>query len=95
MPYFTIPLAFAGLLALPALAAIYFFRSRFREVPVSSLMLWFDQESPREGGIRFEKLETPLLFLLELLVIIALVLAAAGPFTQHRRQRRSHRHRSR
>jgi len=40
MPWLAYPLAMLGLAAVPALAAIYFLRSRFRRRPVSSLMLW-------------------------------------------------------
>ncbi len=46
---------------------------------VSSLMLWEDQSEMRTSGLRFEKLRTPLLFLLELLAVLALVTAAANP----------------
>ena len=80
MPLFLFPLAFVGLIGVPALIAIYLFRNRFRRQPVSSLMLWIDARESREGGVRLRTLQTPLLFLLELLVILALVLAAAEPF---------------
>lgn len=79
MPVFMFPWAFLGLLALPALAGVYFFRKRSRRYPVSSLMLWAQQKRSREGGRRFHRFETPLLFFLELLALILLVLAAAGP----------------
>ncbi len=79
MPLLGLPLALIGLTALPALAAIYWLRNRFRRHPVSSLMLWVDQRSPREGGMRVQRLATPLLFFLELLVLAALVIAAAEP----------------
>ena len=42
IPLFTTPLALWGLLAIPALLAIYWLRNRFRRHPVSSLMLWLD-----------------------------------------------------
>jgi len=80
VPLFLFPLAFVGLIGVPALIAIYLFRNRFRRQPVSSLMLWIDARESREGGVRLRTLQTPLLFLLELLVILALVLAAAEPF---------------
>ncbi|MFQ3593217.1 MAG: BatA domain-containing protein, partial [Gemmataceae bacterium] len=80
MPLFLFPLAFIGLVGVPALIAIYLFRNRFRRQPVSSLMLWIDARVSREGGVRIRTLQTPLLFLLELLVFLALVLGAADPY---------------
>lgn len=79
MPIFTLPLMFIAAAALPTVAGIYWLRNRFRRHPVSSLMLWADHRAPREGGARIQKLQTPLLFLLELLAIAMLVIAAAGP----------------
>jgi hypothetical protein len=79
LPLFLYPLAFAGLIAVPALVVIYLFRNRFKRHPVSSLMLWLDARESREGGARLRTLQTPLLFLLELLVILALILGAAEP----------------
>jgi hypothetical protein len=78
-PVFTYPLAFFGFLAVPALVAIYLLRNRFRRHPVSSLMLWLDDRPPREGGTRVRRLQTPLLFLLELLAVVLMVLTAADP----------------
>src|SRR5947209_5612462 len=79
MPFFTHPLALLGLLALPALTAIYLLRNRYRRQPVSSLMLWLDPREARTGGPRIDRLQTPLLFFLELLLLLLLVLAASGP----------------
>lgn len=79
LPLFTYPLAFVGLVAVPALVAIYLFRNRFRRYPVSSLMLWLDAREAREGGTRLRNLHTPLLFLLELLAILFLIGSAADP----------------
>jgi len=79
MPVFTFPLAFIALLAAPALIAIYWLRSRARERRVSSLLLWLDERQLWEGGRRIHRLQTPLLFFLELLAILSLVTAAAGP----------------
>ncbi len=75
----TFPLMLMGLAALPALAAIYWLRNRFRRQPVSSLMLWLDHHSPREGGARVQRLTTPLIFFLELLALALLALAATEP----------------
>jgi hypothetical protein len=79
MPYLSYPLALYGLLALPALAAIYLLRNRYRRQPVSSLMLWLDPREARTGGPRIDRLQTPLLFFLELLLLLLLILAASGP----------------
>src|SRR5207237_4908409 len=46
---------------------------------VSSLMLWLHQREAREGGLRVQRLQTPLLFFLELAALLLLTLAAAGP----------------
>ena len=79
IPTFTLPLGFLALLAIPVLVGIYLLRTRSRRYPVSSLMLWVNQKQAREGGLRVERLQTPILFLLELLTLIFLVLAIAAP----------------
>ncbi len=76
---FAWPWAFLGLLALPALAAIYWLRQRARRRPVSSLLLWREAPQSRASGRRFERFEASRLFLLELLILTLLVVAAAGP----------------
>jgi hypothetical protein len=82
LPVFTLPFALAGLAALPALAAIYWLRNRFRRYPVSSLMLWADHRQMREGGTKRHRLQTPFVFYLELLALLLLAVAAAGPHIQ-------------
>jgi hypothetical protein len=79
LPFFTTPLAFWGFLALPVLVGIYWLRTRHRRYPVSSLMLWTDPQESPQGGTRMDRLQTPLLFFLELLALTLLVLAAADP----------------
>lgn len=79
IPTFTLPLGFLSLLAIPGLVAIYLLRTRSRPYPVSSLMLWVNQQQARQGGLLVERLQTPLLFFLELLAIILLALAVASP----------------
>src|SRR5262245_36220961 len=79
---FAFPLAFLGLLSLPALVAIYWLRSRHKRRTVSSLMLWMDQRRTTEGGLIVDRLQTPLLFFLELLALLLITLAAAGPLLQ-------------
>ncbi len=79
MPVFSFPIAFIALLAVPLLVAIYFLRNRAKERQVSSLLLWLDVRQRWDGGQRIHKLQTPLLFFLELLAILLLVAAAARP----------------
>jgi hypothetical protein len=79
MPVFTFSLAFIALLAAPALVAIYWLRNKSRDRRVSSLLLWLDERQVWEGGRHIHRLQTPLLFFLELLAILLLVTAAAGP----------------
>lgn len=73
------PLALIGLASVPVLVGIYFLRSRARRRPVSSLLLWVDQQQARQGGRRVQRIQTPLLFLLEILILTLLVMAAADP----------------
>ena len=79
MPFLTYPLALMAAAALPALAAIYILRNRYRRREVSSLMLWEFAVLSREGGAKVNKLQLPLVFFLELLALALLVTAATGP----------------
>lgn len=79
IPFLTYPLALMALAAVPALAAIYLLRNRFRRRPVSSLVLWQFQVQSKAGGAKINRLQLPLLFFLELLALILLVVAATGP----------------
>lgn len=88
MPLFVAPLALIALAALPALAAIYWLRNRYRRQVVSSLILWVDQRQPREGGMRLQRVQTPLLFFLEILVLALLAMGAADPHLPLRDVRR-------
>jgi len=79
IPFLTYPLALIALATLPALAAIYFLRNRFRRRTVSSLLLWRFHVPSQSGGAKIHRLQLPLLFFLELLVLVLLVVAATGP----------------
>ena len=79
IPFLTYPLALIALTTLPALAAIYILRNRFRRRQVSSLMLWRFQTQSKAGGAKVHRLQLPLLFFLELLALLLLVVAATGP----------------
>ena len=87
---FSTPFALLGLAGLGILIGIYLLRNRFRQQTVSSLMLWEDHKKPRQGGLRFSRIQTPLLFLLELLAILLLALAAAGPLVRKQRETASY-----
>ncbi len=73
------PLMLIGLAALPALAAIYWLRSRSRRLVVSSLVLYANQRRSRQGGRIFQRMQTPVTFFLEILALALIVLAASGP----------------
>lgn len=73
------PIMLLGLLALPALAALYWLRSRSRPQVVSSLFLYEHLRQARTAGRLLERMQTPLTFFLEMLALAGLVLAAAGP----------------
>lgn len=79
MPIFAFPWAFLGLFAAGGLAAVYLLRNRSRQWPVSSLMLWTFPTRPKHGGRTVQRIQLPLLFFLELLAILLIVFAAAGP----------------
>jgi len=78
----------AAAVAIPALLAIYFLRSRLKNVEVAGLFLWADAPRTREGGRRLKRLTTPLLFFLELLALALLTIAAARPFGTSERESR-------
>ena len=79
IPFLTYPLALIALATVPALAAIYILRNRFRRRQVSSLLLWRFQVQSKAGGAKVTRLQLPLLFFLELLTLLLLVVAATGP----------------
>ena len=79
IPFLTYPLALFALATVPALAAIYLLRNRFRRRQVSSLVLWRFRVQAKSGGAKIHRLELPLLFFLELLALVLLVTAATGP----------------
>jgi len=79
IPFLAYPLALIALASLPALAAIYLLRNRFRRRQVSSLVLWRFHVQAKEGGAKVHRPHLPLLFFLELLALALLVIAAAGP----------------
>ncbi|HAO79433.1 MAG TPA: hypothetical protein DCQ92_10750 [Verrucomicrobia subdivision 3 bacterium] len=79
IPFLTYPLVLIALATVPALAAIYILRNRFRRRQVSSLLLWHFHVQSKSGGAKVHRLQLPLLFFLELLALLLLVAAATGP----------------
>jgi len=79
IPFLTYPLALIALATVPALAAIYILRNRYRRRQVSSTVLWRFQVQSKAGGAKVHRLQLPLLFFLELLTLLLLVVAATGP----------------
>ncbi|HUE35817.1 MAG TPA: BatA domain-containing protein [Candidatus Acidoferrum sp.] len=79
IPLLTYPLALLALATIPALAAIYVLRNRFRRRQVSSLVLWHFHVLSKSGGAKVHRLQLPLLFFLELMALLLLVTAACGP----------------
>ena len=68
IPFLTYPLALIALATLPALAAIYILRNRFRRRQVSSLVLWRFHVQSKAGGSKVHRLQLPLLFFLNSLL---------------------------
>lgn len=82
------PWAVLGLIAVPALVAIYLLRQRSAERFVSSLVLWRGEPPLKEGGRRVDRFRAPPLFWLELLILLLVVAAALGPMIPTRETRR-------
>lgn len=79
---FLAPLALAfSLLAVPIIL-LYMLRLRRREVQVSSTLLWRQLLQDREANAPWQRLRRNLLLFLQLLILAALVLALARPYTE-------------
>jgi len=76
------PLALAlGALAIP-IVLLYMLRLRRTETPISSTFLWRQLVRDREANAPWQRLRFSWLLLLQLLILAALVLALARPFTE-------------
>lgn len=76
------PLALLGLLFVPLILAFYMLRLRRAERPVSSTFLWQQLVRDVEANAPWQRLRRSLLLLLQLLIVLALVLVVARPFSE-------------
>ena len=83
-------MALWALASVPTLAGIYWLRNRFHRLEVSSLILWIDQKKPKEGGRRVQRIQTPLLFFLELWALLFMAAAAVHPMIPARSSMRQY-----
>ncbi len=82
MPSFLAPLALAlSALAIPIIL-LYMLRLRRTETPISSTFLWQQLVRDREANAPWQRLRLSWLLLLQLLILLALVVALARPFTK-------------
>lgn len=72
------PFGLLAIAALPAIAAVYYFRRRFHPKIVSAVFLWQVRDRVPAAGRKFEKLRNSLSFWLELLASLLLTFAIAG-----------------
>jgi hypothetical protein len=78
---FLAPAAFALTLLLPIIVVLYLLRLRRTEQVVSSTYLWRRMVRDLEANAPWQRLRRSLLLILQLLTLIALILALARPFT--------------
>jgi Ca-activated chloride channel family protein len=75
-----LPLALIGLVSLPIIVAYYMLRLRRRDVPVGSTFLWQQLVRDVEANAPWQRLRFSWLLLLQLLIALVAVTAAARPF---------------
>ncbi|HEX8325362.1 MAG TPA: VWA domain-containing protein [Tepidisphaeraceae bacterium] len=74
----------ASAIAIPALLLLYFLKLRRREMKVSSTLLWRKAVQDLQVNSPFQKLRRNLLLLLQMLILLAILLALANPITFYR-----------
>ena len=75
------PLALIGLIALPIIVAFYMLRLRRRDLPVGSTFLWQQLVRDVEANAPWQRLRMSWLLLVQLLIALIVVVAAARPFS--------------
>src|SRR4030067_87252 len=78
---FLAPAAFALAFLLPIIVAMYLLKLRRKEQVVPSVYLWRRMVRDIEANAPWQRLRRNLLLLLQLLFLLALILALARPFT--------------
>jgi Ca-activated chloride channel family protein len=78
---FLAPIAFALAMLVPIVIAMYLLRLRRTEQVVSSVYLWRRMVRDVEANAPWQRLRRNLLLILQLLILAALILALARPFT--------------
>ncbi len=74
------PLALIGLISLPIIVAYYMLRLRRRDIPVGSTFLWQQLVRDVEANAPWQRLRFSWLLVLQLLIALVAVVAAARPF---------------
>ena len=79
MPFLA-PIAFAGLVIAVPILLLYMLRLRRRELLISSTFLWQQVVKDTEANTPWQRLRRNLLLFLQLLILLAMVLALTRPF---------------
>ena len=75
--------AIAGAVAVPSLLVLYFLKLRRREMPVSSTFLWRKAVQDLQVNAPFQRIRRNLLLLLQMLALLALIVALARPVANY------------